>query len=182
MTEKRNILFFLLLWGCCDFSEVHGASNNSQRKSKHHQRVERNDTIQDERILSDMMMPGYRVSSMDRKNATCSANDDNTDRETAMKKTVIDYYYGIESSEYISTDTSIGRSIIRKLEDKLFKQISPAVLWCYYDVDDESLLTRHLLSDNDQNFGSGGDSLSLQGMYFFLRRLTFSKFLFFFSF
>jgi hypothetical protein len=170
MTWKGNILF-ILLWGCYDLSRVYGtSSDNFQRKSRHlhHQQdvKENNDIIQDERrILSDMMRPGDRVSAMDRESAICSANLI-TDREITTEQTVIDYYYAIESSEVVSTNDSTGRSMIRELEDKLFRAISPAVLWCYYDYDDdnESPPTRRLLSQNSPL--NSGDSSSLQGMLF----------------
>jgi hypothetical protein len=57
--------------------------------------------------------------------------------------------------------------MIRELEDKLFRAISPAILWCYYDDDNEfpSPPTRRLLSQNSQT-PNNGDSLSLQGMLF----------------
>jgi hypothetical protein len=168
MTWKGNVLFILL---CYDLSRVYGTrSDNLQRKSRQlyhqHDVKENNDIIQDERrILSDMMRPGDRVSAMDREGVICSANMI-TDREIATEQTVIDYYYAIESSEVVSTNDSTGRSMIRELEDKLFRAISPAVLWCYYEEDDdnESPPTRRLLSQNSPL--NSGDSSSLQGMLF----------------
>merc|ERR1719463_395947 len=41
---------------------------------------------------------------------------------------------------------STGRSIIRILEDKLFRTIRPAILWCYVD---ESTSTRRNLRSSD---------------------------------
>ena len=170
MMWKGNILF-VLLWGYYDLSKVYAtSSDNLQRKLRqvHHQHdvKENNGIIQDERrMLSDMMRPGDRVSAMDKESAICSANLI-TDREIATEQTVIDYYYAIESSEVVSTNDSTGRSMIRELEDKIFRAISPAVLWCYYedndDSDNESPPTRRLLSHNSPL--NSGDSSSLQGM------------------
>mmetsp|Transcript_8734 Transcript_8734/g.21312 ORF Transcript_8734/g.21312 Transcript_8734/m.21312 type:complete len:420 (-) Transcript_8734:114-1373(-) len=81
---------------------------------------------------NNLMIPGYRVSAIDRASAKCSANPDH-DRELSIQRTVVNYYYAIESTEKITTDDSAGRSIIRMLEDKLFRTIRPAILWCYFD-------------------------------------------------
>ena len=137
MTRNAKLLFLFL--GCLDLVGAY-VSDNLITNSRPHRNGE-NDIGQNERILSNMMMPGDRVSAMDRGSAICSADFD-SDQEMAIERTVINYYYAIESNEMISTDDSAGRSIIRILEDKLFRAIRPAILWCYFD---QSLFTRRNL-------------------------------------
>mmetsp|Transcript_26189 Transcript_26189/g.71861 ORF Transcript_26189/g.71861 Transcript_26189/m.71861 type:complete len:434 (+) Transcript_26189:81-1382(+) len=135
MARNANLLFLLL--GC---SDMFGASALSQLVGN----VER----QNERILVDMMMPGDRVSSIDRSAAICAA-DSIPDQGAEMKRTVVDYYYAIQSTEKITTSDSTGRSVIRMLENKLFRLIRPAILWCYFD---ESQGTRRNLLRGEDHF------------------------------
>jgi len=100
------------------------------------------------------MVPGDRVSAIDRANAKCSANPD-PDREDSIKRTVVNYYYAIESTEKVTTNDSAGRSIIRVLEDKLFRTIRPAILWCYFD---ELPSTRRNLRNIETSFLQVEDS------------------------
>lgn len=80
------------------------------------------------RILTNIMMPGDRVSAMDKDGAICSADID-SDQNVEIERTEINYYYAIESTTKISTEEAAGRSMIRLLEDKLFRAIRPALLW-----------------------------------------------------
>ena len=155
------MLLFVLLSGSYCITEASGNSNNGERSSREHQNANHND-VQVERSLSGMtmMMPGDRVSALDRKNVICSA-DFNPDPEMVMGKTVIDYYYAIESSEPITTADSTGKKVIGSLESLLFKLINPTVLWCYFD---QSIFTRSLLSRGSHNLDSD-DSSSLPGTY-----------------
>lgn len=151
-TIMRNTTCFLALFGCFGLVRAdHG--KNILRSSEHHQNMAKS-IKQKERMLSlsTMMMPGNRVSAMDRGSAICTA-EYNSDQEVAITRTVIDYYYAIESTKNVTTDNSAGRSMIRMLEDKLFRAIRPAILWCYFD---ELPLTRRDLL--------GIDSSLIQGM------------------
>eukprot|EP00536_Pseudo-nitzschia_multiseries_P009780 jgi/Psemu1/24257/gm1.24257_g len=133
MARNAKLLFFLL--GCSDLFGAHGLRNEAPPPGNVPTLKSDvgNDGGQNERILVDMMMPGDRVSSIDRSTAICAA-DTSSQQGVEIEKTVIDYYYAIESTEEITTSDSAGRSIIRGLEDKLFRSIRPAVLWCYFDT------------------------------------------------
>ena len=148
MMRNTKLLFVLL--GCCGIVRAYG-SDNLLRSSGQHQNGD-NHVGPDARILSNMMMPGDRVSAMDRNSAICSADFD-SNQEIAIERTTINYYYAIESTEKLTTNDSAGRSMIRMLEDKLFRSIRPAILWCYFD---QSLFTRRNLD---------GDPSSVQGMH-----------------
>lgn len=97
------------------------------------------------RILTNIMMPGDRVSAMDKDGAICSADID-SDQNVEIERTEINYYYAIESTTKISTEEAAGRSMIRLLEDKLFRAIRPALLWCYFD--ESPSFRRDLQGDN----------------------------------
>ena len=92
------------------------------------------------RQLTNLMMPGARVSAIDREGAICSA-DQTPNQDADITATVITYYYAIESSSEFISDNSKGRAIIRTLEDKLFRAIRPAILWCYFDEQDSRRLS-----------------------------------------
>lgn len=85
------------------------------------------------RSLSNIMMPGERVSAMENKDsAICSAKRDPNLR-AAINPTSINYYYAIESTSELVIDSLEGRATVRMLEDKLFRAIRPAILWCYFE-------------------------------------------------
>ena len=121
---KRTI-FFLLCFGYVDLSR---AARN----------LGGNDIEPTGRMLSiqsDMMIPGPRVEAMNRTSAICTANmNGNPEVQVATERTEINYYYAIESKGNLTTVNSEGRSIIRLLENKLYRAIRPAILWCYYDT------------------------------------------------
>ena len=76
MTRKcitSIVLLFVLLSGGYCIIEASGNSKNGERGSREHQNANHND-VQVERSLSGMtmMMPGDRVSALDRKNVICS--------------------------------------------------------------------------------------------------------------
>ena len=150
----RSTALFLVLFGRC--SNLVGAyhGDNLLSSSKQHQSG-KTSAQHNRRILSNMMMPGDRVSAIGRDNAICAADYD-PDQDAAIKRTVINYYYAIESSDEVTTDNSAGRAIIRMLEDKLFRAIRPAILWCYFDEPPSA--GRNLLGDS---------SFSQQGMVMF---------------
>lgn len=111
--------------------------DNLLKSSTHHQNGVVGVEEKDRRLsLSqpNLMVPGDRVSAMDRNKAVCSANYVPNIR-AAIKPTVINYYYAVESSSELTTDDLEGRSMIRMLEEKLFRVIRPALLWCYFEED-----------------------------------------------
>lgn len=126
--------------------------DNLLSSSKQHQSG-KTSAQHNKRILSNMMIPGDRVSAIGRDNAICAADYD-PDQDAAIKRTVINYYYAIESSDEVTTDNSAGRAIIRMLEDKLFRAIRPAILWCYFDEPPSA--GRNLLGDSSFS-QQGGD-------------------------
>lgn len=140
----KNANLFVTLLGCCSVlgANVRGGLRESAIL---HRRLESN-VKQDERRLANMMMPGERVSAMDKSSAICSVNS-MSDPGIAIETTVINYYYAIESTEPISTDDTTRRSLIDLLEDKIYHAIRPAILWCYFDESDDT--QRNLLGDAD---------------------------------
>ncbi len=135
----RLTALVLLLFGYFDPVGAYGG-DDGLRGSTQQQTGEIIDEQMD-RKLYNMMMPGARVSAMDRDGAICSAEQISGQNAT-INATVIKYYYAIESSTNFTTDNAEGRSVIRMLEDKLFRAIRPAILWCYFD---ESPSQRNLL-------------------------------------
>ena len=148
MVRKAKLLVVLL--GCADPFGAYGlnSSGGLEIDSMPKQAREKHDG-KDGRILADMMMPGDRVSSIDRSSAICSA--DSLSEQGEIERTVINYYYAIESAEIITTADSTGRYIVRMLEDKLFRAIRPAILWCYFDESQDT--RRNLLRDTPIGFG-----------------------------
>lgn len=151
----RLTALLLLLFGCFDQVGAYGG-DDGLRGSTQQQTREISDEQMD-RKLYNMMMPGARVSAMDRDGAICSA-EQISDQNAAINATVIKYYYAIESSTNVTTDNAEGRSIIRMLEDKLFRAIRPAILWCYFD---ESPSQRNLLDIG--RLSSSQDVLDVSG-------------------
>lgn len=114
--------------------------------------ISRNNDEKHGRNLVNMMVPGDRVSSIDKSSAICTA-DSGDGQEVEIVRTVVDYYYAIESTDKITTKDSIGRTMIRLLENKLFRSIRPAVLWCYFDEPQNT--RRNLLRDVADAFDKG---------------------------
>ena len=165
----RSTTFVLVTFGCFGLvGAFHG--DNLLRRSKQHQNggviIKRKGR---ELSQSNIMIPGNRVSAMDRDSAICSADYD-PDQEVAIERTVIDYYYAIESTAKITTNDSVGRSMIRMLEDKLFRAIRPAILWCYFE--EPPLAKRNLVDDG---------SSSLQGMIICFNSFTWMNCIFQFN-
>jgi hypothetical protein len=89
-------------------------------------------------VMNNMLMrPGERVSALNRTDAVCTAGMMN-DLTLPTERTVINFYYAIESTTFINTTAMSGRRIISLFEEKLFRTIHDAVLWCYYDETDLS--------------------------------------------
>jgi len=131
----KNANLFVALLGCCT---VVGANvRDGLRESAIPHRRLGNYGKQNERRLANMMMPGERVSAMDKSSAICSANS-MSDPGIAIETSVVNYYYAIESAEPISTEDPTGRSLISLLEDKIYRAIRPAILWCYFDESDDT--------------------------------------------
>ena len=151
MMRIRTCLLVL----CCNFylGGAHTDASDLFESSKNNG-IESYNVKDEERKLSlpNLMVPGDRVSAIDRASARCSTNP-NLDRELSIQRTVVNYYYAIESTEKVTTNDPTGRSIIRMLEEKLFRTIRPAILWCYFD---ELTSTRRNLQSYDTS--------SLQGM------------------
>jgi len=148
----RNTTFLLVTFGCFGLVGAFYGDNLLRRSNQH----QNGGNIVKRKVRklsqSNIMIPGDRVSAMDRDSAICSADYD-PDQDVAIERTVIDYYYAIESTAKITTDDSVGRSMIRMIEDRLFRAIRPAILWCYFE--EPPLAKRNLLLDNG--------SSSLQG-------------------
>jgi hypothetical protein len=124
MMQKVSLSFFLLLLKCGVTTSSNG---RSLRSSDFEQKAQRS--------LVNMMVPGPRVAEMDRSTAICGA-EYNYDSSIPMESTVIEYYYGIESTENITTSSVKGSMLIHDLEETLFMAINPSILWCYYDESD----------------------------------------------
>ena len=149
----RLTALFLLIFGSLDQA---GAFNDEYRlRGLTQQQSREMASGQMERKLSNMMIPGARVSAMDRDGAVCSTQSLFGGQNVAINATLIKYYYAIESSTNFTADSAEGRSIIRMLEDKLFRVIRPAILWCYFD---ESPTQRNLL-DNGLSSSQGTSSV-----------------------
>lgn len=86
----------------------------------------------DSNMKNMLMMPGERVSSLNRTDAICNAEMMIQDLGEPTQASVIDFYYAIESTELINTTTVAGRHIINEFEETLFTTIRDAVLWCYF--------------------------------------------------
>jgi len=157
---------FLVLFGSFDLVGAHdNAFNHFEKSMRHAMERPRVDQTDGRLLLPNMMVPGDRVSAIDRTSAKCSANPD-PGRESSIKRTVINYYYAIESTEMVTTNDSAGRSMIRMLEDKLFRTIRPAILWCYFDALPS---TRRNLRSYHTSFMQDQDS----GKQNILRKLSF---------
>lgn len=121
--KHSSKLTLLFLVGCIGNLVGAMSADDGLRGSK---RVERG------RQLANLMMPGARVSAIDREGAICSA-DQMPNQDAEITATVIKYYYAIESSSEFISDNSEGKAIIRTFEDKLFRAIRPSILWCYFE-------------------------------------------------
>lgn len=82
-----------------------------------------------------LMMPGDRVQSLDRTKAICRA-DMMSDPDIPTERTIVNYYYAIESSSFINSTDADGRKLITNLEEILFWTVQDAIIWCYYDETD----------------------------------------------
>jgi len=145
----RKAKLLVVLLGCADLFGAYGLNNGGLEIDPMPKQAREKDDGKDGRSLADMMTPGDRVSAIDRSSAICSA--DSLSEQGEIERTVINYYYAIESTEHITTSDSTGRYIVRMLEDKLFRAIRPAILWCYFDEAQET--RRNLLHDTPVGFG-----------------------------
>mmetsp|Transcript_31044 Transcript_31044/g.75017 ORF Transcript_31044/g.75017 Transcript_31044/m.75017 type:complete len:507 (-) Transcript_31044:297-1817(-) len=108
-----------------------------------------------------LMMPGERVSSLNRTDAICKVGM-MQDLGEPSQVSVIDFYYAIESTSAINTTTVSGRRIINELEETIFATTHDAVLWCYFDEipDNEIIVSRS--SATGDHYGDSGDRRQLQ--------------------
>lgn len=129
----RSVTFLFVFFGVFDLVGAYNVGNKRERIGSHRFWEGRADQEDQRQSPPNMMIPGDRVSAMDKDSAKCLTNP-HPDREVAIKRTVVEYYYAIESTEKITTNEYSGRrSMVLALEENLFHEIKPALLWCYYD-------------------------------------------------
>ncbi len=105
---------------------------NSSFRTKLDESDSETDIGQRHRSLTDYMMPGDRVSGMERADAICGAQY-SLNLGAAMQETDVSYYYAIESSTFINGTDMAGMTVIRALEQQLYESISGMILWCYFE-------------------------------------------------